>query len=266
MSTATTRETPGSGIVMPTSWFAISIVILLCEMNRNCVSPRHVLHHLAEAVGVRIVERRVDLVQQAERRRVQLEEREHERNRRERLLATGKQVDRRVALAGRLRDHLHARIEDLLAGQHELRLAAAEQHREKLREVLVDGVERLLQQLPRSRDRSGEWPFRAWSSPRSDRPPARSRYSCARVACASSSSAARLTAPSSAIAPCRRSISRRQRARVAPRLQRVGQRANVGFRFGQLLGELLLGQRRRLFLELHLLDLRARADRASARR
>ena len=41
MSTATTRETPGSGIVMPTSWFAISIVILLCEMNRNCVCRRH---------------------------------------------------------------------------------------------------------------------------------------------------------------------------------------------------------------------------------
>ena len=39
MSTATTRDAPGSGIVMPTSWFAISIVILLCEMKRNCVSP-----------------------------------------------------------------------------------------------------------------------------------------------------------------------------------------------------------------------------------
>ena len=38
ISTATTREIPGSGIVMPTSWFAISIVILLCDMNRNCVS------------------------------------------------------------------------------------------------------------------------------------------------------------------------------------------------------------------------------------
>src|SRR5438093_5680189 len=37
MSTATTREMPGSGIVMPTNCCAISIVILLCEMNRNCV-------------------------------------------------------------------------------------------------------------------------------------------------------------------------------------------------------------------------------------
>ena len=36
MSTATTRDTPGSCIVMPRSWFAISIVILLWLMKRNC--------------------------------------------------------------------------------------------------------------------------------------------------------------------------------------------------------------------------------------
>ena len=38
ISTATTRDAPGSGMVIPISWFAISIVILLWLMNRNCVA------------------------------------------------------------------------------------------------------------------------------------------------------------------------------------------------------------------------------------
>gem|GEM_PF-6010366 len=37
ISTSTTRETPCSCIVTPTSWRAISMVILLCVMKRNCV-------------------------------------------------------------------------------------------------------------------------------------------------------------------------------------------------------------------------------------
>ena len=52
-----------------------------------------------------------------------------------------------LRLPGRLRDDLHAGVEDLLAGQHELRLPAAEEHREEPGEVLVDRVERLLQEL-----------------------------------------------------------------------------------------------------------------------
>ncbi len=51
---------------------------------------------------------------------------------------------------------------------------------------------------------------------------------------------------------------RRQRARAAPRLERVRQRRDVGVGFGQLLGELRLGELRRLLLQLHVLDLDAR--------
>ena len=96
-------------------------------------------------LGVRVVERRVHLVQQAERRRVQLEEREHERDRGERLLAAREQLDRLVLLARGLREHLHAGVEDLLAGQVQARVAAAEERREHLLEVLVHHVERGLQ-------------------------------------------------------------------------------------------------------------------------
>ncbi len=110
---------------------------------------RHFLDHAAETLGIRVVERRIDLVEQAERRRVQLEHREDQRDRGQRLLATGKQVDRRVLLARRLRDDLHAGIEDFLAGHHQLGPAATEQFREKLPEMAVDRVEGRLQQFAR---------------------------------------------------------------------------------------------------------------------
>src|SRR5438034_1002023 len=45
---------------------------------------RHIAHHLAEAIGVRIVGRRVDLAQQAEQRGVDLEQHEHKPDRRQR--------------------------------------------------------------------------------------------------------------------------------------------------------------------------------------
>ena len=77
------------------------MVVLLCVMKMNCTRCGHVLHDVAEAADVVLVERRVHLVQQAERRRVQIEDREHERHGGERLLAAGQLVDGAVALAGR---------------------------------------------------------------------------------------------------------------------------------------------------------------------
>src|SRR6185295_14934077 len=94
-----------------------------------------------------VVERRVDLVEQAERRRVELEQRAHQRDRGERLLAARKEMDARVSLARRVRHHLYPGIEDLFAGHEELRLAAAEEHGEQRAEMAVHAVEGLAQQL-----------------------------------------------------------------------------------------------------------------------
>src|SRR5688500_7458981 len=110
---------------------------------------RHALDEIAETRGVGIVERRVDLVEQAERRRVELEQRKHQRDGGERLLAAREEMDAGVALARGLRHHLHAGVEDLLAGHGELRLAAAEQRREQLAEMVVDLLKGLAQQLAR---------------------------------------------------------------------------------------------------------------------
>ena len=43
----------------------------------------------------------------------------------------------------RLRHHLDAGVENLLSGHDQLRLAAAEQHREQRAEVTIDAVKRL---------------------------------------------------------------------------------------------------------------------------
>jgi len=107
----------------------------------------HLADQIAVALGVGIVQRRVHLVEQAERRRVELEDREHERDRRQCLLATAEQMDGAVLLARRLRHHLHASVQDLVARHHQLRVAAAEQAREHAAEVFVDLVEGAAQQV-----------------------------------------------------------------------------------------------------------------------
>src|SRR5215218_5753034 len=56
-------------------------------------------------------------------------------------------MDAGVALARRLRHHLHAGVEDFLAGHDQLGLAAAEQRREERAEMLVYRLERFAQQL-----------------------------------------------------------------------------------------------------------------------
>jgi hypothetical protein len=110
---------------------------------------RHALDHLAEAHGVRVVERRIDLVEHAERRRIEVEDGEHQGDRGQRLFAAGEQVDGGVLLARRLRHDLDAGIEDLVAGEDQARLAAAEKLREQGAEMAVDGVVGLLQLLAR---------------------------------------------------------------------------------------------------------------------
>ncbi len=90
-----------------------------------------------------IVERRVDLVEHADRRRVGEEHREDEGQRRERLLATREQRQRRGLLARRFGDDLEARFQRVLVlDQLQLGGAAAEQLGEQVFEVVADQLER----------------------------------------------------------------------------------------------------------------------------
>ena len=56
-------------------------------------------------------------------------------------------MNRLVLFTRRLRHHLHARVQNFIACHHQLGIAAAKQLGEHLAEMLIDGVERALQQL-----------------------------------------------------------------------------------------------------------------------
>ena len=122
-------------MVTPISCEASSIVVLLCVMKMNCTRSDMSSHDVAEAADVVLVERRVDLVQQAERRGIQLEDREHQRDRGQRLLAARELVDGAVALARRARHDRDAGVEHVFARELQIGMAAAEQ----LRELVLAG-------------------------------------------------------------------------------------------------------------------------------
>jgi hypothetical protein len=160
-STDTRREQPGSVIVTPSSCEASSIVALLCVMKMNCTRSDICFHDVAEAADVVLVERRVDFVQQAERRGIQVEDREHQRDGGERLLATRELVDAAVALARRARHHGHAGRERIFAHQFQVGVAAAEQLGNFLLQAGVDAIERVLEACARFLARSCASPLRA---------------------------------------------------------------------------------------------------------
>src|SRR5262249_53995793 len=89
-------------------------------------------------------ERRVDLVEDAEGRRLHEVDREQEGDRRERPLAAREQRDALQILAARPRRDLDLALERILAHHAQCALAALEERREGLLEVLLDvgeGVE-----------------------------------------------------------------------------------------------------------------------------
>ena len=102
----------------------------------------------AEALDIRVVQRRIDLVEHADRGGVAAEHGEDERERGERLLAAREQRERGELLAGRLRVDLepgHQRV--VRADQSEMRAAAAEHAGEQRLEVPVHLLEDLRQAL-----------------------------------------------------------------------------------------------------------------------
>ena len=114
------------------------------ELGPVGVAPQE----LDEPRDVRVVERRLDLVEEVERARLREEEREQERDRAERLLAAGEQRQARDLLPRGAELDLDARL-DVLAvlrrDEPQPPLAAGEQRRGDLLEVRSDGGERLVE-------------------------------------------------------------------------------------------------------------------------
>ena len=111
---------------------------------------RHLAHEADEALVVDLVERGIDLIEQAEGARLVAKDREEERERGERALAAGEQSDRLRLLAWRLRDDLDPALEDVfLIEQLDSGAPAAEERLEDLDEIDVDRRERLAEELAR---------------------------------------------------------------------------------------------------------------------
>ena len=142
--TETSFDTPGSCIVTPYSACAASMVRLECVMTMNCVCADISADQPCQAHDVRLVQRRVHFVQDAERAGLVLEDRHQQRHRGQRLLAAREQQHVLQLLARRRRNDIDAGLgQVLLIGQAHLAGAAAEQRLEHLAEVGVDGLERL---------------------------------------------------------------------------------------------------------------------------
>ena len=132
-------------MVTPQSWCAASIVPLLWVTKMNCTRSLISVTSEEKRADIGLVERRIDLVEQAERRRIQPEDREHQRDRSQRLFAAGEERNRADALARRARHDGDAGREQVIAGQLQIGVSAAEQTREQLLDAGIDAIERFLE-------------------------------------------------------------------------------------------------------------------------
>ena len=101
--------------------------------------PRHLVQKVAKARHVGIVERRIDLVEHADRGGVGQEHAEDQRQRRQRLFASRQEAECRELLARRLAHDLEPRLQRIVAfDQYQPGLAPAEQSPEQRGEIGVD--------------------------------------------------------------------------------------------------------------------------------
>jgi hypothetical protein len=111
-------------------------------MMMNCESFTNFFRSSVKRADVRLVERRVDFVQEAEGRGLDEVEREEERNGGQGALPAGQEADPLQLGAGRLGDDLDAALEDVVPlDELDVGAAAAEERLEGVLEVLADLLE-----------------------------------------------------------------------------------------------------------------------------
>src|SRR5262249_24603726 len=111
---------------------------------------RHLADERVEATDVGLVERRIHLVEEAERGRPDEKQREDQRRCRDRLLAARQQAQRLELLAGQRHDDLDPLLAALLGlGRLQTRCPSREELREHLGQPYVRGLESLLEATPR---------------------------------------------------------------------------------------------------------------------
>ena len=122
------------------------------------LGPRGQLaQHPGESQGVLLVQWRIDLIEDAERRGADQEAREDERHRGQRPLSPRQHRDVLQPLAGRLGHDVHARLVGfLILHQNQLGPSPLEDLVEHLVELHLEALERLHEQLPRGAVDAGD--------------------------------------------------------------------------------------------------------------
>jgi len=112
----------------------------------------HVAGHVSNQLGkphhVGIIERRVHLIEHANRARVEVEDGEYQRYRCHRLFAARQQMHAGVTFAGWSRHERDARIEQILPSQFKIGVSSAEYFRKQFPQTSVDRLECFLETLP----------------------------------------------------------------------------------------------------------------------
>src|SRR5690606_586261 len=107
---------------------------------------REFAHHVAKATDVGLVERGVDLVEEAKGARLDQENPENQANGGQGFLTAREQLEALDLLAWRLRHDLDPGVQEVVGlGHHQLGTATIEEAREELLEHVVDGVEGLFE-------------------------------------------------------------------------------------------------------------------------
>src|SRR5262249_11488372 len=106
----------------------------------------HIPHHLGKTINVRLIERCIDFVENAERTRLVSKQRNQQRKRCQRLFSTREQQHILKLLPGRLRNDFYSGIYFFGAfEQSKFAVSSAEETDEGLLEARVDGLKGFLE-------------------------------------------------------------------------------------------------------------------------
>ena len=112
----------------------------------------HVLGHLPnqlrKAQDVSVIKRCINLIEQANRARIEMENGENQRHRCHSLLATREQLHTGIALSRGSRHQRNARIKQILPCQFQIGVSSAENFRKQFAEPRVHSLKRFLESLP----------------------------------------------------------------------------------------------------------------------
>ena len=108
----------------------------------------HLLNDFTEAADISIIEGRIDLIKEAERCRVEVENSEDQGNCGKCLLTTGEQMNRAIALPRWAGHYGHAGVQEIVPVQLQVGVTATEQAWKQIAQARIDVIKGFLEAGP----------------------------------------------------------------------------------------------------------------------